>query len=175
LTLDEVTEIGCRIHMLERAFNCWEGLRRKDDRLPPRFLHKDIPSRNSKGLRTKPEELQEMLAYNVSLYKYHRQEISCTEVFDNKFISQVEPIRTNYFRKRCTKRYIGQGCSPRARFGCKKKLSPRARYGDLRAKFRSQFCWRQRVIPVMGIRNIQKRMIEGMKVLIFGVGIGRGL
>ncbi len=46
---------------MERAFYCREGLRRKDDRLPPRFLHEEIPSRNSKGLRTKPEELQEML------------------------------------------------------------------------------------------------------------------
>ena len=61
LTLDELTKIGCRIHMLERTFNCREGLRRKDDRLPPRFLHDEIPSGNSKGFRTTPEELQEML------------------------------------------------------------------------------------------------------------------
>ena len=61
LTLDELTKIGCRIHMMERAFNCREGLRRKDDHLPPRFLNEEIPSGNSKGFRTTPEELQEML------------------------------------------------------------------------------------------------------------------
>jgi aldehyde:ferredoxin oxidoreductase len=61
VTLDELTQIGCRIHALERSFNCREGLRRKDDLLPHRFLHEEIPSGNSKGLRTRPEELQQML------------------------------------------------------------------------------------------------------------------
>jgi aldehyde:ferredoxin oxidoreductase len=61
LTLDELTEIGCRIHALERSFNCREGLRRKDDRLPGRFLTEEIPSGNSQGLMTTPEELQQML------------------------------------------------------------------------------------------------------------------
>jgi aldehyde:ferredoxin oxidoreductase len=61
LTLDELTEIGCRIHALERSFNCREGLRRKDDRLPGRFMTEEIPSGNSQGLFTRPEELQQML------------------------------------------------------------------------------------------------------------------
>jgi aldehyde:ferredoxin oxidoreductase len=61
LTLDELTQIGCRIHALERSFNCREGLRRKDDHLPHRFLNEEIPSGNSQGLRTTPEELQQML------------------------------------------------------------------------------------------------------------------
>ncbi|MBW1868498.1 MAG: hypothetical protein JRI73_04200 [Deltaproteobacteria bacterium] len=96
LTLDEVTEIGCRIHMLERAFNCWEGLRRKDDRLPLRFLHKDIPSRNSKGLRTKPEELQEMLAYNVWRYMKIMAQVSTS---NNKIDSKgLSGIATNTIR-----------------------------------------------------------------------------
>lgn len=60
-TMDELTEIACRIHTLERSFNCREGLRRKEDILPYRFMHEEIPSGNSKGLRTKPEELQQML------------------------------------------------------------------------------------------------------------------
>jgi len=82
--------------MLERAFNCWEGLRRKDDRLPPRFLHKDIPSRNSKGLRTKPEELQEMLAYNVWRYMKIMAQVSTS---NNKIDSKgLSGIATNTIR-----------------------------------------------------------------------------
>jgi aldehyde:ferredoxin oxidoreductase len=61
MTLDELTQIGCRIHALERSFNCREGLTRKDDHLPRRFMKEEIPSGNSQGLRTKPEELQQML------------------------------------------------------------------------------------------------------------------
>ncbi len=61
LSLEELTEIACRIHTLERSFNCREGLRRKDDVLPHRFMHEEIPSGVSKGLRTKPEELEQML------------------------------------------------------------------------------------------------------------------
>ena len=61
MSLEELTEIACRIHTLERSFNCREGLRRKDDRLPHRFMHEEIPSGASKGLRTKPEELEQML------------------------------------------------------------------------------------------------------------------
>jgi aldehyde:ferredoxin oxidoreductase len=61
LTLDELAEIGCRIHTLERSFNCREGLRRKDDTVPRRFMHEKIPDGQSKGLRLKPEELQQML------------------------------------------------------------------------------------------------------------------
>ncbi|MCP4664818.1 MAG: aldehyde ferredoxin oxidoreductase family protein [Deltaproteobacteria bacterium] len=61
MTPDALTDIGRRIHALERSFNCREGLRRKDDTLPYRFMHEGIPSGYLKGLRTKPEELQEML------------------------------------------------------------------------------------------------------------------
>jgi aldehyde:ferredoxin oxidoreductase len=61
MTLEELTEIGARIYTLERSFNCREGLRRKDDHLPYRFTHEEIPGGNSKGLRTTPEQLQRML------------------------------------------------------------------------------------------------------------------
>jgi len=60
-TPEELTDVGRRIHTLERSFNCREGLRRQDDTLPYRFMNEEIPSGNSKGLRTKPEELQQML------------------------------------------------------------------------------------------------------------------
>ena len=61
MTLDKLTEISQRIYTLERSFNCREGVRRKDDTLPYRFLHEEIPSGNSKGLRVKPKELEAML------------------------------------------------------------------------------------------------------------------
>ena len=61
VTLDELAEIGCRIHTLERSFNCREGLRRKDDTVPRRFMHEKIPGGPSNGMRLKPEELQQML------------------------------------------------------------------------------------------------------------------
>jgi aldehyde:ferredoxin oxidoreductase len=61
LSLDELAEIACRIHALERSFNCREGLRRKDDLLPHRFMNEEIPSGNSQGLRVTYDELQEML------------------------------------------------------------------------------------------------------------------
>jgi aldehyde:ferredoxin oxidoreductase len=61
LTLDELAEIGCRIQTLERRFNCREGLHRKNDTVHHRFMHEEIPDGQSKGLRLKPEELQQML------------------------------------------------------------------------------------------------------------------
>jgi aldehyde:ferredoxin oxidoreductase len=61
MTLDELAQIGRRIHTLERSFNCREGLRRRHDTVPHRFLHEAIPDGNSKGMRLKPEELQQML------------------------------------------------------------------------------------------------------------------
>ncbi len=61
MTLEELTEIACRVHTLERHFNCREGLRRRDEILPHRFMNEEIPSGPSKGLRTTPEELQAML------------------------------------------------------------------------------------------------------------------
>jgi aldehyde:ferredoxin oxidoreductase len=60
-TPEELTDVGRRIHALERSFNCREGLRRKDDTLPYRFMYEEIPSGNSQGLRTRPDELQQML------------------------------------------------------------------------------------------------------------------
>ena len=49
VTKDEVTNIGERIVNLERAFNVREGLTRKDDSLPERFLKEPLPDGASKG------------------------------------------------------------------------------------------------------------------------------
>jgi aldehyde:ferredoxin oxidoreductase len=49
VNLDELLKIGERILAVERAFNVREGLTRKDDTLPERFLTKPIPEGPAKG------------------------------------------------------------------------------------------------------------------------------
>jgi aldehyde:ferredoxin oxidoreductase len=49
MTADEVLTTGERITNLERAFNIREGLTRKDDSLPERFLKEPMPEGPSKG------------------------------------------------------------------------------------------------------------------------------
>jgi aldehyde:ferredoxin oxidoreductase len=61
LDLDELRRIGERICQLERAFNCREGITRKDDTLPWRVRHEPIPDGPSKGMHCPPEELERML------------------------------------------------------------------------------------------------------------------
>ena len=46
---EEVMHIGERIVNLERAFNVREGLTRKDDSLPERFLQEPMPDGLAKG------------------------------------------------------------------------------------------------------------------------------
>jgi aldehyde:ferredoxin oxidoreductase len=59
--LAELERIGERICNLERAFNCREGISRKDDILPWRVQHEPIPDGPSKGMCCPPEELNRML------------------------------------------------------------------------------------------------------------------
>lgn len=66
LTLEEIEEIGERIYNLERAFNCREGVSRKDDALPHRTSHQPIPDGPSKGMQTPPDE------FNAMLDEYYR-------------------------------------------------------------------------------------------------------
>ena len=61
VTLEELERIGERIYNLERAFNCREGVSRKDDALPYRTSRQMIPEGPSKGMSTPPEEFKEML------------------------------------------------------------------------------------------------------------------
>lgn len=61
ITLDELTEIADRIYTMERAFNCREGVSRKDDKLPWRFMNEPIPDGPLKGMYCPQEELDQML------------------------------------------------------------------------------------------------------------------
>ncbi|HHW42597.1 MAG TPA: aldehyde ferredoxin oxidoreductase family protein [Desulfotomaculum sp.] len=59
--LEELTLAAERIYTLERMFNVREGVRRKDDTLPERFLKEGIPGGPSAGMYVSREELDTML------------------------------------------------------------------------------------------------------------------
>jgi len=61
LNLGEAEKLGERIYNLERAFNCREGISRKDDQLPFRTTHQPIPSGPSQGMYCPPPELNSLL------------------------------------------------------------------------------------------------------------------
>ncbi len=61
LTVQDLWDIGERAYTLERAFNVREGIRRKDDIVPQRFLTEPVPDGPHKGAILKKEELDEML------------------------------------------------------------------------------------------------------------------
>ncbi len=60
-TVDDVVRASERIYNLERCFNVREGFSRKDDILPWRIMHEEIPEGGSQGCRAAPEELDELL------------------------------------------------------------------------------------------------------------------
>ena len=66
LNLAEVESLGERIYNLERAFNCREGVSRKDDNLPRRVANEPIPSGASQGMYCPPQE------FNGLLDEYYR-------------------------------------------------------------------------------------------------------
>lgn len=53
----EVLHIGERIVTVERAFNVREGLSRKDDRLPERFLKEPMPDGLARGVVVRLEPM----------------------------------------------------------------------------------------------------------------------
>lgn len=59
--LAELRQIGERIYNLERAFNVREGMRRKDDWLPPRFFNEPVPNGRHKGKTVKRKYLNKQL------------------------------------------------------------------------------------------------------------------
>lgn len=63
LSEKELHRIGERIYNLTRLFNTREGVTRKDDTLPWRFLEEPIPDGPNKGICIKPEHLDTMLDY----------------------------------------------------------------------------------------------------------------
>lgn len=60
-TVNELITIGERMNNLCRCFNVREGISRKDDYLPRRFIEEPLPDGPSKGHRITNEEFQNML------------------------------------------------------------------------------------------------------------------
>ena len=57
LSPSQVMDVGTRINNIERAFNVREGIRRKDDTLPRRFLEEKLPEGQSKGTVVNMDEM----------------------------------------------------------------------------------------------------------------------
>lgn len=90
MTLEELTEVGCRVHTLERFFNCREGLRRRHETLPYRFMHEEIPSGTSKGFRTSPGELDRMLDEYYELRGWDPDGVPTQETLDRFGLSDLD-------------------------------------------------------------------------------------
>jgi aldehyde:ferredoxin oxidoreductase len=50
ITPDELSAYQQRVHQLERAFNCREGLRREHDTLPDQYFTDSVPDGRIKGI-----------------------------------------------------------------------------------------------------------------------------
>ncbi|MEA1905272.1 MAG: aldehyde ferredoxin oxidoreductase C-terminal domain-containing protein, partial [Candidatus Hadarchaeota archaeon] len=58
---EEITKAGERIYNLERLLAVRDGIRRKDDTLPPRILNETLPQGPSKNIKLSKENLDRML------------------------------------------------------------------------------------------------------------------
>lgn len=72
-TVDELMVIGERANNLCRCFNAREGMTRKDDYLPPRFVEESLPDGPSQGQRISQKELEEMLDNYYELRGWDKQ------------------------------------------------------------------------------------------------------
>jgi aldehyde:ferredoxin oxidoreductase len=74
-SVDELMIIGERMNNLCRCFNVREGISRKDDYLPRRFIEEPLPDGPSQGQRITNEELQNMLDNYYELRGWNRMGI----------------------------------------------------------------------------------------------------
>lgn len=89
MSLEELTQVGCRVYALERSFNCREGSDRREDRLPERFTREAIPAGTSKGLKTTPEQLQQMLDEYYELRGWDSAGVPTREALDKLGLEDV--------------------------------------------------------------------------------------
>ena len=75
MKLEDLEKIGERIVTLERAFNCREGMSRKDDVLPYRVTHEPIPEGAAKGKHFPLEKLEMALNDYYSLRGWDKEGI----------------------------------------------------------------------------------------------------
>ena len=79
IKLDDLERIGERIVTLERAFNCREGMSRKDDILPYRVTHEPIPEGAAKGKCFPLEKLEIALDYYYSVRGWDKNGIPTSD------------------------------------------------------------------------------------------------
>jgi aldehyde:ferredoxin oxidoreductase len=77
--------IGERMNNLCRCFNVREGITRKDDYLPRRFMEEPLPDGPSRGQRITNEELQRMLDDYYDLRGWNRN----TGIPSNEKLSEL--------------------------------------------------------------------------------------
>jgi len=88
-TLKDVESLGERIYNLERAFNCREGVTRKDDNLPLRATNQPIPSGPSRGMYCPPEEFNDMLDKYYKLRGWDKNGIPMPEKLEELGLEEV--------------------------------------------------------------------------------------
>ena len=76
LSRDDSTRLAAlaeRVYTLTRCYNVREGVRRKDDNLPPRFLYESLPDGPGKGKIIGDETLKRMLDEYYDLRGWDRR------------------------------------------------------------------------------------------------------
>ena len=87
--LAEVEKLGERIYNLERAFNCREGISRKDDHLPYRTSHQPIPSGPSQGMYSPPQEFNSLLDEYYQMRDWDKNGIPTAEKLKELGLDEV--------------------------------------------------------------------------------------
>jgi aldehyde:ferredoxin oxidoreductase len=92
--VEDLQKIADRIINLERCFNVREGMDRKDDILPERFMTEPIPEGPSAGMYTPKEELDEMLDKYYELRGWDQNGVPLAETIRNLNLDDIvkQPI-----------------------------------------------------------------------------------
>jgi len=73
ISAQELSTLAERVYTLTRCYNVREGTRRKDDTLPPRFLHDPLPDGPGKGKIMGDDTLNRMLDEYYDLRGWDRR------------------------------------------------------------------------------------------------------
>ena len=88
-TEEEYMKTGERIWNLTRMFNVREGITRKDDNLPPRFMNESLPDGPAKGQKITKETLDRMLNEYYNLRGWDENGIPRKEKLDGLWLGEM--------------------------------------------------------------------------------------